>query len=176
MKYQSGKRLAEVKDAILRLVELHGRGITHESAVKLTLWSNPDGKYLIKGGGPKVWRKFRLRKEHRRLQGIIHGKRCGTTENIGPAARQRLRDRRGASGDQTSFLKGLSLQQQLSAIQREPEHSCELSPQPELRNCHRAPVRKAWKAEAPPVGVRVFVQIASTSIRPARPGDFGEGL
>ena len=45
MKYQSGKRLAQVKDAILRLVELHGRGITHESAVKLTLWSNPDGKW-----------------------------------------------------------------------------------------------------------------------------------
>jgi hypothetical protein len=24
------------------------------------------------------------------LQGVIHGKRCGTTENIGRAARQRL--------------------------------------------------------------------------------------
>ena len=47
----------------------------------------PDGKYLIKGGGAKVWKIFRLRKEHRRLQGIIHGKRCGTTQNIGRAAR-----------------------------------------------------------------------------------------
>ena len=89
MNYCSGKRLAQVKEAILRLVELHGCGITHEFVVKLTLWPNPDGKYLIKGGGPKVWRKFRLRKEQRRLQGIIYGKRCGVTENIGPAARKR---------------------------------------------------------------------------------------
>ena len=88
MKYQSGKRLAQVKDAILRLVELHGLGITHNKVIDLTVWPSPDGKYLIKGGGPKVWRKFRLRKEHRRLQGIIHGKRCGVTENIGAAATQ----------------------------------------------------------------------------------------
>jgi len=27
--------------------------------------------YLIKGGGPKVWKKFRLRKEHHRSQGFI---------------------------------------------------------------------------------------------------------
>ena len=51
------------------------------------LHENPDGKYLIKGGGRKVWKRFRLRKEHRRSQGIIHGKRCGTTQNIGRAAR-----------------------------------------------------------------------------------------
>ena len=36
----------------------------------------------------KVWKLFRLRKEHRRLQGIIHGKRCGATQNIGQAARR----------------------------------------------------------------------------------------
>ena len=83
VKYQSGKRLAQVKEAMLRLVELHGRGITHDLVVKLTLWPNPDGKYLIKGGGPKVWKRFALRKEHRRLQGLISGKRCGTTQNIG---------------------------------------------------------------------------------------------
>ena len=92
MTYYSGKQLAQVNEAILRLVELHGRGITHESVVKLTLWSHPDGKYLIKGGGPKTWKKFRVRKEHRRLQGVIYGKRCGTTENIGPAARRRCRE------------------------------------------------------------------------------------
>ena len=55
--------------------------------------ADPDGKYLIKGGGPKVWKRYRLRKEHRCLQGIIHGKRCGTTENIGPAARKRWKER-----------------------------------------------------------------------------------
>ena len=88
-KYHSGKHLAQVNEAILRLVELHGRGITHESALELTLWPDPDGKYLIKGGSPNVWKKFRLRKEHRRLQGFIHGKRCGITENIGSAAQKR---------------------------------------------------------------------------------------
>jgi hypothetical protein len=57
--------------------------------IDLRTHEHPDGKYLIEGGGPRVWNQFRLRKEHRRLQGIIHGKRCGTTENIGPAARGR---------------------------------------------------------------------------------------
>ena len=65
---------------------------------------NPDGKYLIKGGGPKVWKQFHLRKEHRRLQGVIHGKRCGTTHNIGPAARRQAaaRGRRHNAKGQTS--------------------------------------------------------------------------
>ena len=58
------------------------------SVIKLVIHDSPDGKYLIKGGGPKVWKRFNLRKEHRRLQGIIHGKRCGTTQNIGPGARR----------------------------------------------------------------------------------------
>jgi hypothetical protein len=92
--YCSGKRLAQLEKAILRLVELHGRDITHERAIDLTVWRDPDGKYLIKGGGPEVWKRFRLRKEHRRLQGIIHGKRCGLTENIGPAARRRWKESR----------------------------------------------------------------------------------
>jgi hypothetical protein len=67
---------------------VHGSGTTHESAVTLTLWPN-DGKYLIKGVGPKVWKKFRLRKEHRRLQGLIvaalqhHGeRRSGCTQAV----------------------------------------------------------------------------------------------
>jgi len=38
------------------------------------------------------WKRFRLRKEHRRLQGIIQGKRCGVTENIGAAARTRWKE------------------------------------------------------------------------------------
>ena len=96
VKYCLGKRLAQVKEAILRLVELHGRGTTHELAVKLTLWPDPDGKYLIKGDGPKVWKKYHLRKQHRNVQGIIHGKRCGTTENLGPAARKRWSGRRSS--------------------------------------------------------------------------------
>lgn len=48
-----------------------------------------DGLYALKGGGPKVWKLFpRIRKEWRRPQGLIFGKRCGTTQNLGPAARR----------------------------------------------------------------------------------------
>jgi hypothetical protein len=88
VEYRTGARPPQVEAAIDRIVQRHGRGILHENAVYLRVHPNPDGKYLIKGGGPKVWKLFRLRKEHRRLQGIIHGKRCGTTENIGLAARR----------------------------------------------------------------------------------------
>jgi hypothetical protein len=45
--------------------------------------------YLIKGGDRRVWDRFNIRKEWRKSQGIVHGKRCGTTENIGKAARNR---------------------------------------------------------------------------------------
>ena len=89
VEYLTGARLRRVEAAISRLVQLHARGMTHERAIDLRIHSNPDGKYLIKGGGPKVWKLFRLRNEHRRLQGLIHGKRCGTTENIGARARRR---------------------------------------------------------------------------------------
>jgi len=90
IEYRSGTKLLQLEAAIYRLVKRHGRDYWAEQVAKLVIHDKPpypDGKYLIKGGGPKVWKKFRLRKEHRRLQGIIHGKRCGTTENIGKAAR-----------------------------------------------------------------------------------------
>jgi hypothetical protein len=90
VEYRSGARLLQVEAAISRLLRRHGGDITHEKAIDLRLHDKPpypDGKYLIKGGGRKVWKKFGLRKEHRRLQGIINGKRCGTTQNLGPAAR-----------------------------------------------------------------------------------------
>jgi hypothetical protein len=91
VEYRTGKKLLEVEDAMSRLVERHGRGILHKKAIDLRVHDNPDGKYLIKGGGRKIWKRIRLRKEHRRLQGIIHGKRCGTTQNIGQAARRQAR-------------------------------------------------------------------------------------
>ena len=94
---RTGKKLRQVEAAISRLVKRHGRGVTDERAIKLVIHDNPDGKYLIKGGGPKVWKRFRLRKEHRRLQGLICGKRCGVTENIGLAARKRWSESRERS-------------------------------------------------------------------------------
>jgi len=87
--YCRRKKLRDVETAISRLVERHCNGIWGDGAVKLVIHKNADGKYLIKGGGPEVWKRFRLRKEQRRSQGLIHGKRCGTTENIGAAARRR---------------------------------------------------------------------------------------
>ena len=95
VEYRTGAKLRQIETAISRLVELHGGGILHEQVVDLRVHENPDGKYLIKGGGPDVWKRFRLRPEHRRRQGIIYGKRCGTTQNIGPAARKRWKERQG---------------------------------------------------------------------------------
>ena len=92
IEYRSGARLLQVEAAIYRLIKRHGRDHWAEQVIKLVIHDKspyPDGKYLIKGGGAKVWKLFRLRKEHRRSQGIIHGKRCGTTENIGRAVRLR---------------------------------------------------------------------------------------
>ena len=89
VQYRMGAKLRQVESAMYRLIHRHGGTYWDERVIKLVIHDNPDGKYLIKGGGPKVWRHFRLRREHRRLQGIIHGKRCGTTQNLGPAARRR---------------------------------------------------------------------------------------
>ena len=84
--YRSGAKLHQIQAAIYSLIKRHGRDYWAEEVVKLVIHDKPpypDGKYLVKGGGPKVWKKFQLRKEHRRLQGIIHGKRCGVSQNLG---------------------------------------------------------------------------------------------
>jgi hypothetical protein len=91
--YRSGAKLLQVEAAIYRLIKRHGRNYWAEQVIKLVIHDRPpypDGKYLIKGVGPKVWNDFRLRKEHRRSQGIIHGKRCGVTQNLNTAARSRF--------------------------------------------------------------------------------------
>ena len=86
--YRRGPKLHEIEITIRRLVDRHG-DIWGDRAVDLVIWPNPDGKYLVKGGGKKVWERFRVRKKDRHLQGHIQGKRCGVTENIGLGARQR---------------------------------------------------------------------------------------
>jgi hypothetical protein len=91
VEYRSSARLLQIEAAIYRLIKRHGRDYWADEVIKLVIHDKlpyPDGKYLIKGGGQKVWKLFRVLKEHRRLQGIIHGKRCGTTQNIGRAARR----------------------------------------------------------------------------------------
>ena len=47
--------------------------MTTKYAVKLKIWRDPDGLYLLKGGGPEVWKRFRIKKKWREAQGIIHG-------------------------------------------------------------------------------------------------------
>jgi hypothetical protein len=95
VEYRTGPKLAETETHLVRLVDLHGDGILGEFAVKIELWPDPDGLYLIKGGGPKVWAQFPgIRKDWRKSQGVIHGKRCGTTQNIGRAARRSLNSHR----------------------------------------------------------------------------------
>ena len=84
-----GAKKLQLEAQLYRLIKHHAGNYSDERVIKLEIWPDPDGKYLLKGGGSKVWKLFRLRKEHRRLQGVIHGKRCGTTQNIGRARRQR---------------------------------------------------------------------------------------
>ena len=84
----TGTALQDLELSILRLVGRHGGGLTHRDAVKLTLYlQGADGRYLLKGGGREVWVKYNLPSSWRRMQGRIFGKRCGVTQNIGPAAR-----------------------------------------------------------------------------------------
>ena len=80
-----------VRQDVEELVALVAKQILDDRTIELTFPANPDGKYLLKGGTPAVWEKFRLPHKWRsRLgEGLIEGKRCGITQNIGPAARQR---------------------------------------------------------------------------------------
>ena len=87
-----GGRL-QVEGALERLIDRHGRGNYADHTLKLTFPRNPNGLYLLKGGGPDVWQAFGVPMSWRKRQGLIVGKRCGTTQNIGPAARQRWRNR-----------------------------------------------------------------------------------
>ena len=94
VEYRSGPKLAEMEAHLVRLVDRHGNGILGEFAVRLVIWPDPDGLYLIKGGGPEVWKQFpRIRRDWRTQQGIIYGKRCGVSQSLGRVARLRYRAR-----------------------------------------------------------------------------------
>ena len=62
--------------ALEPLIDRHGGGNYADFTLKLTFPRHPDGLYLIKGGGPDVWRKFAVPRCWRKAQGIIRGKRC----------------------------------------------------------------------------------------------------
>jgi hypothetical protein len=86
--FLGGRKHVEVVRALERLIDGHGDGNFADCTLKLTFPPNPDGVYLLKGGGPDVWRMFGVPRFWRKPQGFICGKRCGTTENIGVAARK----------------------------------------------------------------------------------------
>jgi hypothetical protein len=79
----------QVEGALERLIDRHGEANYLDCTLKLTFPTNPNGVYLLKGGGPEVWRKFGVPRCWRKSQGVIHGKRSGVTENIGVAAQVR---------------------------------------------------------------------------------------
>ncbi len=95
---QGCTELLQLEGALYRIVS-HYAERPDEYAVKLKVPTDGglpgpyngrsyDGLYALKGGGPKVWKLFpRIRKEWRRPQGLIFGKRCGTTQNLGPTVR-----------------------------------------------------------------------------------------
>jgi hypothetical protein len=65
--------------------------ILDDRTIELTFPANPDGKYFLKGGTSAVWDEFRLPAKWRSKlgEGLIEGKRCGLTQNIGAAAQER---------------------------------------------------------------------------------------
>jgi hypothetical protein len=88
-------RVDVIKD-VEELVTLVAEQIIDDRTTELTFPANPDGKYLLKGGTRAVWDEFALpdRWRSRLGEGLIEGKRCGVTQNLGPTARER-RDRQG---------------------------------------------------------------------------------
>ena len=93
--FMQGTRRVQVERAIERLIDRHGEGNYLDCTLKLTFPRNPNGVYFLKGGGPDVWRKFRVPRCWRKPLGLIHGKRCGVTENVGATARSKFKEQRG---------------------------------------------------------------------------------
>lgn len=87
--FTRGRKRIQVEEALDRLINRHGDGNFLDCTLKLTFPASPNGIYLLKGGGPDVWSRFGVLHRWRKPQGFIHGKRCGTTQNIGPTARRR---------------------------------------------------------------------------------------
>jgi hypothetical protein len=81
------------------LIALVAGHIIDDRAVELTFPANCDGKYFLKGATSAVWEAFGVPAKWRSKlgEGVIDGKRCGFTQNIGPAA-QALRKISKAAG------------------------------------------------------------------------------
>lgn len=77
--------------AVEELVALVGEDVLDDRTITLTFPNNPDGKYFLKGGTRAVWNRYNSpdKWRSRRGEGVIDGKRCGSTQNIGSAVRKR---------------------------------------------------------------------------------------
>ena len=64
--------------------------IINDRTIELTFPAKLDGKYFLKRGTRAVWEQFQLPNKWRSKlgEGLIAGKRCGMTQNIGPATRR----------------------------------------------------------------------------------------
>jgi len=60
---------------------------------------NGDPRYFLKGGTPEVWSKHSVKQDWRKSQGVIIGKRSGSTLNIGPKVRERFSESKGVGGE-----------------------------------------------------------------------------
>jgi hypothetical protein len=80
-----------IKRDVTELVTLVAKQVLDDRTIELTFPANPDGKYLLKGGTRVVWDEFQLPNRWRSKfgEGLLDGKRCGVTQNLGPAARDR---------------------------------------------------------------------------------------
>jgi len=87
-------RLAEIERGLKRLVTLHGDGQADGYAVKFER-RNGDPRYFLKAGTPEVRSKHKVLREWPKEQGVIIGKRSGSTLNIGPQARERFSENEG---------------------------------------------------------------------------------
>jgi hypothetical protein len=84
-----GFRVSARRD-VNELVTLVAGPILDDRTTEMTFPHNLDGKYFLKGGTPAVWDAFNVPNKWRSKlgEGVIAGKRCGTTQNIGLAARR----------------------------------------------------------------------------------------
>jgi hypothetical protein len=69
--FLAGQKRIQVETALERLIDRHGRGNWGDFSLKLTFPRNPNGLYLLKGGGRDVWNAFGVRKKWRRGQGSL---------------------------------------------------------------------------------------------------------
>jgi hypothetical protein len=105
--YRVGVRLRQLEAAIYRLIKRHGRDYWAEQVAKIVIHPNPDGKYLIKGGGPKVWKNLISAESIAGCKGLSTASGVALHRILGPQREGGLMPRRSwhsAKGETSSYL------------------------------------------------------------------------